>query len=402
MDKGSRHLTAFITPWGLYEWVRIPFRLMNAPASFQRFMEHCLGDLRDEIAIPYLDDVIVFSRTFNEHVDHLRRVLRRLKEHGVKLKPQKCNLFKREVCFPGRIVSEQGYTMDPKGIEAVESLKDTTLTTIGEVIKTPSRTSSTRPTGGKNGHLASFTKIHWTQKHQESLEKLIGFLTSPPIMAYPDYSKSYVVHTDASKDGLGEILYQKQDGKMRVISYASRTLTPPEKNYHAHSGKLEFLALKWAITEQFKDYLYYAPQFTVYTDNNPLTYVLTSAKLNATGLRWIGELADYNFNIRYRPGKANVDADTLSRMSLDMDLYMTSCTEETTQQVLQATISGVQIQEKAPWVSTPTDEPTVLIKETQGKPCPKAADVPTAQQNDPVIQRVLQLKKTTAITFRKQ
>jgi hypothetical protein len=106
---------------------------MNAPANFQRFMEHCLGDLRDEIAIPYLDDVIVFSRTFNEHVDHLRRVLRRLREHGVKLKPQNWNLFKREVCFLGRIVSEQGYTMDPKGIEAVESLKDTKPTTIGEV-----------------------------------------------------------------------------------------------------------------------------------------------------------------------------------------------------------------------------------------------------------------------------
>ncbi|CAB4007478.1 Retrovirus-related Pol poly from transposon [Paramuricea clavata] len=242
-------------------------------------------------------------------------------------------------------------------------------------------------------HPPQTTKIHWTQKHQESLEKLIGFLTSPPIMAYPDYSKSYVVHTDALKDGLGAILYQKQDGKMRVISYASTTLTPPEKNYHAHSSKLEFLALKWAITEQFKDYLYYAPQFTVYTNNNPLTYVLTSAKLNATGLRRIGELADYNFNIRYRPDKANVDADTLSRMSLDMDLYMTSCTEETTQQVLQATISGVQIQEKAPWISTITDEPTVFIKETQGKPCLKVADASTAQQNDPVIQRVLQLKK---------
>ena len=90
-------------------------------------------------------------------------------------------------------------------------------------------------------------------------------------MAYREYSKPYIVHTDASNDGLRGILHQKQDGKMRVIAYASGTLKPPEKNYHAHAGKLEFLALKWAITKQFKDYLYYPPQFIVHTDNNPLT-----------------------------------------------------------------------------------------------------------------------------------
>ena len=128
-------------------------------------------------------------------------------------------------------------------------------------------------------------------------------------MAYPDYQKSYIVHTDASKDGLGAVLYQEQEGTVRVIAYASRSLTNAEKNYHLHAGKLEFLALKWAITDQFRDYLYYAPDFTVYTDNNPLTYVLTSARLNATGLRWIGELADFNFNIRNRPGKLSGDAD---------------------------------------------------------------------------------------------
>ena len=110
-----------------------------------------------------------------------------------------------------------------------------------------------------------------------------------------------------------------------------------------HSGKLEFLALKWSVTEQFRDYLYYAPEFVVYTDNNPLTYVLTSAKLNATGLRWVGELADFNFEIRYRPGKLNVDADSLSRLPSDFKTYMDSCTEKVTPESLHASISAAQV-----------------------------------------------------------
>lgn len=106
VSKGSREATAFVTPWGLYEWVRIPFGWMNAPANFQRFMERCLGHFGDKIAIPYLDDIIVFSRTFEEHVEHLRAVLRKLCQHGVKLKARKRDLFKSEVRFPGRIVTE--------------------------------------------------------------------------------------------------------------------------------------------------------------------------------------------------------------------------------------------------------------------------------------------------------
>ena len=103
-------------------------------------------------------------------------------------------------------------------------------------------------------------------------------------------------------------VWPNEFGIFRVIAYGSRTLTPVEKNYHLHSGKLEFFALKWAICGQFRDYLYHSHSFVVYTDNNPLTHVLSSAKLNATGLRWIGELADFNFTIRYRPGKTNTDA----------------------------------------------------------------------------------------------
>jgi hypothetical protein len=151
---------------------------------------------------------------------------------------------------------------------------------------------------------------NWTEEHQEAFDFLIEQLTCPPILAYADYSKPFEVHIDASTDGLGAVLYQDQDGQARVIAYASRGLRKSERNYPAH--KLEFLALKWAVTDKFHEYLY-GNQFEVKTDNNPLTYVLTSAKLDATGHRWLAALSTYNFKITYRAGINNQDADALSR-----------------------------------------------------------------------------------------
>ena len=123
----------------------------------------------------------------------------------------------------------------------------------------------------------------------------MGHHSSPPNMVYPDFSKEFTLHTDASKESLRAVFYQKQDGVMRVIAYASWALSPAERNYHIHAGKLEFLALKWATTDQFHDYLYFSPKFTVFTNYYSLTYILTSAKLYATGLRCM-----------------NADTDTLS------------------------------------------------------------------------------------------
>lgn len=177
-------------------------------------------------------------------------------------------------------------------------------------------------------------------------------LTNPPILAFPNFDLPFILHTDASNDGLGAVLYQQQDNKLCVIGYGSRTLTPAEKNYHLHSGKLEFLALKWAICDKFRDYLYYAPTFTVFTDN-PLTYVLSTARLNAVGHRWVGELADFHFNIKYRPGKMNADADMLYRYPVCIQHQMGEYTESFSPEVVSAVWQGTKAGHEAdvPWMA---------------------------------------------------
>ncbi|KAK7878976.1 hypothetical protein WMY93_034190 [Mugilogobius chulae] len=328
LEESSRPFTAFITPWGLYEWVRIPFGLSSAPAEFQRSMEECLVGLRDEICLPYLDDNLVHSKTFNDHLNDLKSVLQRYETHGVKLTPRKCELFKNQVRFLGRLVTKDGYTMDPADIAPVQALKEKNPTTVGE-------------------------------------------------------------------EGLGAVLYQRQQGKLRVIAYGSRTLTAPEKNYHLHSGKLEFLALKWAICERFRDYLYYSPPFLVYTDNNPLTYVLTTAKLNATTHRWVAELADFQFTIKYRPGRANRDADGLSRMPLDMERYMESCTQAVAQDVMHSVTQALAVKAKStePWLCPFTISSAIVDHEEEQVTRSIQRLSPTAlreaQCEDPVIGQAL-------------
>ena len=334
MAEESRKFTAFSTPWSLYEWVRIPYGIMNAPAGFQRFINNCLAHLSDDVCIAYLDDVLIFSKTFKEHKKNVKKVLRCLREKGVKLNMPKCNFFKEEIRYLGRLVSKEGYRPDPEDVRALDKCK-VPPTDVGKLrsllgflgyyrtyIKDFSRKvkpiydllqKDGRPTKNGKKQLDSRTKIVWTDECQKIVEELVEYLKSPSVIAYPNFEDPFIVHTDASQEGLGAALYQVQDGKMRIISLASRTLTPAEKNYFMHSGKLEFLALKWAVTEKFSDYLINGPDFEVVTDNNPLTYVLSTAKLHSTGLRWIAELANYRFSIRYRSGKKHVDADYLSR-----------------------------------------------------------------------------------------
>lgn len=336
LEESHKPRTAFTAgPLGFYEYNRLPFGLSNAPATYQRLMEECLEGLNHDICLVYLDDIIIFSDSYESHLERLGRVFDRLKDCGMKLSRKKCHLFQKRVKYVGHIVSAEGIEPDPAKLEKVRDWPAPTdadelrqfLGFAGyyrKFIRDFSKIAKPLNDllgGGKKNCKRNNKKRRkvdiqplpwkWGTDQVAAFMRLKELLISPPILGYADFSHPFELHTDASRDGLGAVLCQRIDGKQRVIAFASRGLSRAERNYSAY--KLEFLALKWAISEKFHEYLY-GNSFTVLTDNNPLTYVLTKAKLDATGHRWLASLSTYNFNIKYRPGKSNYDADALSRL----------------------------------------------------------------------------------------
>ena len=155
--------------------------------------------------------------------------------------------------------------------------------------------------------------IKWDSRYHKAFDDLKTLCTMVPILVYADFTKPFKLHTDACSTGLGAVLYQtREDGTEAVIAYASRSLNKAESHYPAH--KLEFPTLKWAVVKKFHEYLY-GSTFNMHTDNNPFTYILMTAKLDAASHCWVASLANYNFRLHYRSGKANIDADALSRVS---------------------------------------------------------------------------------------
>ena len=405
-----RKLTAFSTPWGLYEWIRIPMGISNAPPVFQRYINRVLQGLRDIICTAYLDDILVYGSSFEEQARNLKTVLARLRSRGLKLRADKCLLFRTEVRYLGRLVSRNGHKPDPADSAAIEKFREPPKT-IGDLrsklgflgyyrsyVRDFSRKfqpmyqllqGNSAVAGNKKSN-TSFSKkpIQWTVEMQRVVDEVIDYLKSPEFLAFPDYSIPFVLNVDASSKGLGAVLYQKQGGKNRTISFGSRTLNAAEQKYHLHSGKLEFLALKWAITTKFSDYLCFGPPFTVYTDNNPLTYVMTTAKLDATGLRWVADLARYQFRIKYKPGKHNNDADALSRCPLELDSLEQMCTEEVKLEDLDEVLSVASLDSEPTTCST---DVSVNLLELQGKNKKTITreEIREAQQNDNIIAPVV-------------
>ena len=331
MDEESKQYTAFtLGSMGLYECESMPFRLCNAPPTFQRLMQNCLGELNLTYCLIYLDDMIVFSETPEEHLWRMRVVFDHLCEHGLKLKPSKCDVFKSEISYLAHHVSRKGVLPSKKNLESIAQCPPPDTYTkvksfVGLVdhyrcfIKGFAKIAAPLYdlTSGDNKDKKS-EHVNLSPKAREAFDRLKAACLQAPILTFPDFHKSFLLEMDASGRGLGAVLSQKQaDGQYHPIAYASRVMNETEQRYH--SNKQEFLALNWAVTEQFHEYL--SPygknwnEFVVHTENNPLTYIFSSANLDAAGQRWVACLASYSFSLEYQKGKDNTITNFLSWMN---------------------------------------------------------------------------------------
>ena len=331
LNDEDKHKTAFRALGELYEFNRLPFGLCNAPPTFSRLMRKCFGDHFKDGIIMYLDDILVYGPTISQIIDRLHIVLSRLQQHGLKLNPGKCFFFQEKVSFLGHQVSAKGIETDDSKVKAmIDFPRPTTDKELRQFLGLASYlrrfikgfATMASPLHGilggtrklnksKSPQLVNFAD-KWDDKCEQGFRDIKRSLASPPALSFPDYTEPFILEIDASIHGLGSILLQKQNGKRVVIAYASRKLRASEQNMTNYSSmKLEFLALHWAVTKKFRDYLY-GSDFVILTDNNPLSKILT-AKHTAADMSKLADLADYKFVVQYRSGRTNRGADALSR-----------------------------------------------------------------------------------------
>ena len=307
--------TAFVTKYGLFESPFMSFGLCNAPATFQRVMELALQGLQWATCLIYIDDIIVFSATEDEHLERLRGVLQRLQDAGLKVRPSKCFFFEREVVFLGHIVSGEGVKPNPTNVDRILSWD------------VPTSTKQVRQFLGMATYYRRFIKdfakiaeplakltsknvtFTWSDDCMIAFNKLKAALTGPSVMAYPLTDSPFILDTDASDTAIGAVLSQIQNGEEKVVAYASRSMNKAERNYCVTDKEL--LAVKHFI-EYFYQYLM-GRHFVCRTDHQPLRWLFSLKEPRGRVARWLQILADYSFEIEYRKGIKHNNADAMSR-----------------------------------------------------------------------------------------
>ena len=297
------------------------FGLCNAPATFQRLMNYVLRPVFGKKALVYLDDVIIFSSTLEEHLADIREVFQLLRQANLKLKLKKCQFMRKSVKYLGHVISVGGISPDPDKIDKIANYK---IPTSADEIKSflrlagyyrrfiPNFGSIAKPLTSKTHKDAIQLLFTWSDEDQAAFDKLRTALITPPILAYPDFNSEFLLFTDAFDYGIGAVLSQIQDNKEVVIAYASRQLRPPERRYA--TVEKEALAVVFAI-KKFRQYLTDKP-FTVISDHRPLQWLSEQKDNNGRLGRWAILLGGVNYKIKYRAGRVHQNADCLSRLQI--------------------------------------------------------------------------------------
>ena len=323
IEESDKQKTAFTTDDGHFEFNRMPFGLTNAPATFQRLINNVLRPALKKYALVYLDDVIIFSKTIEEHIQHIESVFKLLREAGLKIKLSKCTFLQKQVEYLGHIVTEKGIGPDPKKLLSITNYP------------TPKNCDELRSFLGLAGYYRKFVKNYadkahsltqltkkdseweWGPEQQTAYHLLKDGLTSPPILSYPNFSREFIIHTDASGYGVGSVLAQIQEEKgiekEVVIAYTSQHLNNTQANWS--TVEKEAYAIVHAV-KTFYPYLY-GRKFQVLTDHRPLQWLMTVKEPTGRLARWALLLQEFDIEINYRPGKANQNADCLSRIPVN-------------------------------------------------------------------------------------
>lgn len=322
VDGKDIQKTAFNVEHGHYEFLRMPFGLRNAPSTFQRVMDNILREYIGKICLVYMDDIIVFSTSLQEHMENLSKIFEALRKYNMKVQLDKSEFLQKEVAFLGHIVTADGVKPNPEKIDVIKNWP------------IPNTEKDLRGFLGVLGYYRKFIRdfariakpltnalrkgegIRHSPEFVKSFESCKAILTSSTILQYPDFEKPFILTTDASNYAIGAVLSQGPVGSDKPVAFASRTLQKAEENLS--TIEKELLAIVWGC-KYFRPYLF-GRKFTLYTDHQPLTYGLNLKNPNHKLIRWRLDLEEYDYEIKYRPGKQNVVADALSRLPQEINI----------------------------------------------------------------------------------
>ena len=321
MDAGSRPLTAFTFPGGLYEYNVMPFGLCNAPATFQRLMDIVLGPLKHDTALVFMDDILVKGKSVEELARNCEAVLTQLEKANLRLNPQKIRLGFRRLKYLGHVISEAGISPDPEKVQGIRDFPSPRSNHEVQIFMgmvnyyrkfIPNLTDHSRSLET----LAAAKAWKWTEIEETAFQNCKDALTADALLTHPDYSLPFVIQTDASSIGLGAVLLQIQQGVEKPLWYASRALSQAEAKYHAR--ELECLAIIWAL-RHFRPIIE-GCEITVVTDHESLIWLMGQDVPQGRLARWVLELQGTNFSVIHRKGTAHGNADALSRATHIHDL----------------------------------------------------------------------------------